>query len=464
MAITIHDAGQSRFRTLAALAVPAILEQLLGTLVSYVDTAMVGGLGSYATAAVGVNAPVVWLVNGVFPAVGVGYAVLVAHAIGAGKEEQARHTISQSLLAVLVCGFTLFALLLSLSGFIPRWLGAEPEVLPHAISYLRIYAFSLPFAASLAVLASIVRCMGNAKLPLILNTAANLLNVILNFFLINPTREIRGVTVWGANLGVAGAAIATALSMVLSGSLMLLSLFLRKDSFRLTLKEDWTPDTQLIRRAARLSLPNMVERFAINFGQITTTWIIGTLGTVPMAANHIAVTAEGLCYLPAYGIAFATTALVGQSVGGGDLEGAKKYGSLSGICAFALCAVTGLALFLFAPQLASIFNKDPAVVAEAVTVLRIIAPIESFFAVFIVLAGALRGAGDTKFPMLLCLFSMWGVRIVLSPILVFVFHVGLSGVWIAMGADLVVRGVGCILRWRRDRWMRPYKCKEPFHG
>ena len=116
LAITIHDAGQSRFRTLAALAFPAILEQLLGTLVSYVDTAMVGGLGSYATAAVGVNAPVVWLVNGVFPAVGVGYAVLVAHAIGAGKEEQARHTISQSLLAVLVCGFTLFALLLSLSG------------------------------------------------------------------------------------------------------------------------------------------------------------------------------------------------------------------------------------------------------------------------------------------------------------------------------------------------------------
>lgn len=454
MSVTIHNASQDQLSTLARLAWPAILEQILATMVSYVDTAMVGSLGAGATAAVGINAPVVWLLNGAMQGVGVGYSVLVAHAIGARDEGRARHIIVQSVLAILTCGLALFALFLALSGLIPRWLGAEPEVLPHAVAYLRIYALALPFGASLAIMGAIVRCMGNARLPLILNTAANLTNMVLNFFLIYPTRTIAGIQVWGAGLGVTGAAVATSVSIALAGGIMLLSMFLRKDGFRLSLREDWRPDSGLIRRAARLGLPYIAERFAINFGQLATTWIIGTVGTVAMAANHIAVTAEGLCYLPAYGISYAATTLVGQSVGAGDLEGARKYGSLSGKCGFLLCAVTGGLLFLFAPQLASIFNDDPAVVAEAARVLRIVAPAEPFFATFIVMGGALRGAGDTKFPMFLCLGCMWGVRVMLAPILVFGFGVGLAGVWTAMAADLVFRGLGCTLRWKSGRWIK----------
>ena len=454
MSVTIHNAGQNRLSTLSRLALPAILEQILTTMVNYVDTAMVGSLGAGATAAVGINSPVIWLLNGAMQGVGVGYSVLVAHAIGARDEGRARHTIVQSVTAILACGLVLLALMLALSGLIPRWLGAEPDVLPQAAAYLRIYSLSLPFGASLAIMGAIVRCMGNARLPLLLNTAANLTNMALNFLLIYPTRTIGGVRVWGAGLGVAGAAAATAVSIIVAGGCMLLSMFLRRDGFRLSPREEWRPDPDLVRRAARLGLPYIAERFAINFGQIATTWIIGTVGTVAMAANHIAVTAEGLCYLPAYGISYAATTLVGQSVGAGDTEGARKYGSLSGWCGFLLCAATGGLLFLFAPQLASIFNDDPAVVAEAAQVLRIVAPAEPFFAAFIVMAGALRGAGDTKFPMFLCLGCMWGVRVVLSPILVFGLGVGLAGVWTAMAADLVFRGTGCVLRWKSGRWTK----------
>lgn len=454
MSVTIHNAGQDRLFTLSRLAWPAILEQILATLASYVDTAMVGSLGAGATAAVGINAPVVWLLNGTMQGVGVGYSVLVAHAIGARDEGRVRHLIVQSVLAILACGLTLFTLFLALSGLVPRWLGAQPEVLPHAVAYLRVYALSLPFGASLAILGAIVRCMGNARLPLLLNTAANLVNLVLNFFLIYPTRTMFGIRVWGAGLGVGGAAAATAVSIALAGGVLLLTLFLRRDGFRLSLREDWRPDPDLIRRAARLGLPYIAERFAINFGQLATTRIIGAVGTVAMAANHIAVTAEGLCYLPAYGISYAATTLVGQSVGAGDPEGARRYGSLSGKCGFLLCAATGALLFLFAPRLASLFNDDPAVVAEAARVLRIVAPAEPFFAAFIVMAGALRGAGDTRFPMLLCLGCMWGVRVVLAPVLVFGFGVGLAGVWTAMAADLVFRGLGCVLRWKNGRWVK----------
>ncbi len=461
MAVTIHNSGRSRLATLAVLAWPAIIEQILATMVSYVDTGMVGSLGANATAAVGINAPVLWLLNGIFQGVGVGFSVLVAHAIGARDLEKARKTIIQSLLAALTVGLGIFLVAMGLSGLIPKWLGAETDVLPGAVAYLRVYALSLPFGAMLYILSAIIRCMGNTRLPLLLNTGANVLNVVMNFLLIYPTRQIRGVTVWGAGWGVAGAAAATTLSIAAAGGIMLLTLFLRKDEFRLSPKEDYHPDREIISRAARLGLPYIAERCAINLGQIATTYIIGQIGTVAMAANHIAVTAEGLCYLPAYGISYAATTLVGQSVGAGDKDGARKYGTLSGLCGFALCALTGLALFLFAPQLASLFSGDDvAVLDEAVKVLRTVAPAEPFFATFIVLAGALRGAGDTKFPMILCLISMWGVRVVVAPILVFVFQVGLVGVWAAMAMDLVVRGVGCALRWRSGRWVKLAHLKE----
>ena len=156
MAVTIHNAGQSRLKTLLILAWPAIMEQILATMVSYVDTAMVGSLGAVATAAVGINAPVTWLINGLNQSVGVGYSVQVAHAIGARDYKKARHIIIQSLLAILVCGLTLFSVMMILCGWIPRWLGVESEVLPYAVSYLRIYSCSLPFTAALMVLGRIL--------------------------------------------------------------------------------------------------------------------------------------------------------------------------------------------------------------------------------------------------------------------------------------------------------------------
>lgn len=456
--VSIHD-SQNRTTILARLALPAILEQILLTLISYADTAMVGSLGPVATAAVGLIAPVTWLIGGALQGVGVGYSVLVAHAIGARDVARARHVIVQSVLAILVCGLGAFALFMGLSPFIPRWLGAEPEVLPDAIAYLRIYSLSLLPNTCMCVMGPIIRCMGNAKLPLIFNTLANFLNIVLNFLLIYPTREIWGHTVWGAGMGVAGAAWGTTISIAIAGIAMLLIFFKRKDGFRLSLREDWRPDREIIRRAAQLGLPYTVERSAINLGMLVTTRIISGVGTIAVAANHIAVTAEGLCYLPAYGIGTAATTLVGQSIGAKDTEGADKYGKLAELWGFVLCAITGAALFVTAPWLASLFNKDPMVVAEATLVLRIVAPIEPFFASFIILSGALRGAGDTRFPMFLCLGSMWCVRILCSFILVNLFGLGLAGAWTAMAADLLLRGTVCILRWRSGRWKK-YALKE----
>ncbi|MFQ8761606.1 MAG: MATE family efflux transporter [Intestinimonas sp.] len=171
-----------RLRILAHLAWPAIIEQILGTMVSYVDTGMVGVLGATSTAAVAINAASIWLVNGTLAGIGVGYSVQVANAIGAGDPEQARRVIRQAVLATAAAGLAVLAVFQLLASYIPVWLGAKPEVLPYAVEYLRFYSLGLPFAAAVSVFSSILRCMGDTKRPLLFNTAANLLNIVFNFF------------------------------------------------------------------------------------------------------------------------------------------------------------------------------------------------------------------------------------------------------------------------------------------
>ena len=451
--------GRGRMGTMWRLSWPAIIEQVLATMVSYVDTAMVGALGAAATAAVSVNAASLWLINGVLSGVGVGFSVLVSHAIGAGDDSRARAVIRQAVLGTLVCGCAALLLYQLLAGFIPLWLGAEPDVYPQAVAYLRCYTAAMPFTAAGLIFSAVLRCMGNSKAPLLFNTMANVLNIILNFFFIYPTRrgDFLGMrfAIPGAGMGATGAAIASAIALTVSGAAIFWCALRQGDRFRVSLRaEGLRPDRAILRQAVRLGLPSAAERAAVNLGQIAMTALVASLGTVALAANQIATTAEGLCYMPAYGISYAATALVGQSVGAQNREDAEGYGTLSGRLGFFLCLGTGARLFLLARPLATLFNSDPAVVDQAALVLRIVSVAEPFFALSIVFTGALRGGQDVRVPMAASLICVWGVRIVLAPILVFVFRMGLEAVWIAMSADLVLRGILCTVRWRSGKWRR----------
>ena len=208
------------------------------------------------------------------------------------------------------------------------------------------------------------------------------------------------------------------MALAAAGVLTFRAAFDRRREIHIEWGEDFHPDRAIIRQAAHLGVPYIAERATINLGQVAMTFVVAKLGTVALAANHIATTAEGLCYLPAYGISFAATALVGQSVGAKNREDARAYGTLAGIAGFLLCSATGLALFFLARPLAGLFTTDQAVIDQAALVLRIVSVSEPFFAAFIVLSGALRGAHDVRFPMFLALFCMWGVRVVCAPILV----------------------------------------------
>ena len=243
----------SRLHTLWRLSWPSIIEQLLTTMVSYVDTAMVGALGAAGTAAVSVNTAPIWLAGGLLIGVGVGYSVQVSNAVGAGDDERARQVIRQGVLAAVVTGLIGLAVYQLLAGWIPVWLGAEPEVLPQAVAYLRCYTLAMPFLAASNIFSAILRCMGNTRAPLYFNTGANLLNVVLNFLLIYPTRTAQlfgqTVTIPGAGLGVAGAAIASAIALAAAGTGLLLTGIRQGERYSVSLRECFQPDRAIIGKA-----------------------------------------------------------------------------------------------------------------------------------------------------------------------------------------------------------------------
>jgi len=454
----IHSGG-SRLSVLMFLAWPAIAEQLLLTLVNYVDTAMVGSLGATATAAIAINTSCIWLVNGFLNALSVGYSVQVAYCIGAEEYERTRHVIRQSLLAVVVCGTALLLLYSVLAPFLPQWLGAEPDVLPGARAYIRIITLAFPFQAASAMFSAVLRCMGNTKTPLLLNAMTNLLNVILNFLLIYPTRTVSlfgwSFSMPGAGLGVTGAAIATAVATIATGLLLTKHLFSRRNPYRIYLRENYRPDKTVIQKAAKLGIPVAIERMTISFGQIIMTGVVTSLGTIALAANYVAATAEALCYLPANGVGYAATTLSGQCVGAREYDEAHAYGKVSGAFGFVLSCIMCLFLWIFAPPIASIFSPDPEVIALAARLLRIMSVVEPLFGLAIVLSGALRGAEDTRHPCIVGLACMWGIRVLFSLIVVSVLHMGLEAVWIVMCFDACARCILFSIRFFSKKWQKP---------
>ena len=437
------------------LAWPAIVEQIMITLVQYVDTAMVGSLGSQATAAVGLTASTTWLFNGFFAAAAIGFSVQVAQHLGAGRGEDARRVVWQSLRFTVLFGILMGAVGFALSFPLPALLGAEPAVRGDASLYFRIMACAMPFTLGTNMFSAAIRCAGDTKTPMVLNLMINVFNVILNTLFIYPTRpvEVLGLrfTMWGAGWGVGGAAFASGLSTALVCLLFLAALFRKKSPIRISLHQRYKFERGCLLAAWRLGLPAALERSIMCVAQIVITAIITGIGTVAVAANHLAVTAESISYLPASGVAVAGTTLVGQAIGAGRKDLAQRFARMVTWMGVGMMTLGGAVLFLFAPQLIMIFSQEAEVIDLGSQVLRIVAFAEPLFGASIVASGALRGAGDSKGPFLISLASMWGVRITLS--LALVGSLGLIGVWLAMAAELCARGLIFMVRLYRGKWL-----------
>ena len=443
----VLNLGKTPVSTVLKLAWPTILEQIAFTVLTFADTAMVGILGAVCTAAVGITAPLLWLAGGIFSSVSIGFSVVVAQNVGANNMDKASRTVSVSIMASSTVGLILALVGLILSPVLPVWLGAEGQVAGLATQYFAVMSLSCLANSISTNISGILRSTGDTKTPLIANSIAIVLNIVLNFLFIFPSKEITllGATIhtWGLGLGVAGAAMATALSIATSAMIMIPSLLSAKRGIKIDTKLMLHPEKELLKEVSKLSIPIAMERVTLGIGQVFYMWIVATLGTTAVAAHHLAVQAESLSYLPAFGFSVAVTTLVGQSIGADDRAKARVFGKIGGNMGAVLMGLTGILLFVFAEPLLGILTQDVAVIAVGATLLRIVAFAQPAEACAIIYAGALRGAGDTKWPFYINLIGVWGLRIGLSTLFVFGFGFGLNAVWIAMLIDLSFRGYVC---------------------
>ena len=446
---------KERFRLVFQLSLPGILAQISEIIMQYIDAAMVGKLGAGASASIGLVSSSTWLIGGLLFATGAGFSVQVAHATGAGDTERVRTTYRQSLIASFLIAGALSLFCIWISSYLPVLLKADSAIHADASDYFRIYGIFLLIRMFYYLNQSMLQCTGNMKTPSIISSLMCILDVVFNFFLIFPSRNVtflgKEITVWGAGLGVRGAALGTGLSFLCALLLIGWSTAVASPLLTLRVKASWKLRKETLLKAVRIGIPMALEQSALCLAQILSTRIIAPLGTVAIAANSFAITAESLCYMPGYGIESAATTLVGQAVGAKRKDIARSFAWLTTFTGIAIMSTTAFIMYFGCPYVFAFLTPDKEVQLLGTQVLRYELFAEPLFAASIVATGALRGAGDTIVPGIFNLISIWGVRLTLTFFLVRTH--GLPGAWIAMAIELSFRGILFLIRLKREKWL-----------
>ena len=428
------DKKRSILPLLIALAWPTMLEQLMHTAVQYIDTAMVGSLGTAATASVGSTTTVNWLIGSTVSAIGVGFLAYISQSIGAGQTDRIKAASAQSVLAVLTVGVFFTLITLSLSGLIPRWMQVDDELLDTASTYFFILYTPMLFRTASIIFGAILRAAGDTKTPMRVGIAINVTNVTLNFALIYPTRSISvfgtDVKIIGAGLGVIGAGIASAAAFALGG--ILITAALLRHPVLSPIGYSLRPDAEILLPCLKVAFPNALQRFGTSLGYVVFAAMVNSLGGISTAAHTVANTVESAFYIPGYGMQAAAATLAGNAYGAKDREKLRELGKVALLVEVILMIISGALLFVSAPTMVRLFSSDEEVIALGTTVLRMVALSEPFYGVSIIIEGMMQGMGKTVMPFVTNVTGMWAVRIVGTFITTQILGFGLVSAWACM--------------------------------
>lgn len=431
-------------RIIWALAWPSILTFALESLVGLVDLLMVGRLGADAVAGVGVGTQILHAIDVIMIAVSTGTVALVARHIGAGEPREAERVVLQSLYVVGLIATVTAAVVFWYAPGILRLFGVEPAVLRAGTAFTRTIVFAVPSAAVFVVIASALRGAGDTRTPLVVGALVNAINIAGNYVLIFGKLGLPA-------LGVVGSALASVIAFTV-GATAFLVLVLRGGSV-LTLRHlGWAPSVAVARRVFRIGAPTAAEQLFMQVGFMLYLAVAATYGTAAVAAYFIGVRILSLSFLPGFGFGAAASTLVGQNLGAQNANGAERSGWEANRLAMLFMSTGGIVVFVLARDIAQVFIDDPAVVSAAVLFIHALAAAQPLMAADFTLGGALRGAGDTRFPLLTVLVGFYGARLGFAYLAAFVLSLGLGWVWLALVGDYAARAALKAWRFRSGRW------------
>jgi putative MATE family efflux protein len=428
-------------KEILSLALPLMLSNLLDQAVVIVDIFLVGGVGASAIAAVGLAQLLFMTVLTLLYGLSMGTLVVVSQLRGAGREEEAARTGYQSLVVGAVIAFFIGLVGGAFGQKAAVLLGAEEEVARLTGQYVRLLSLFFPFSVSVIILTGILQGWGDTRTPMKAGFLVNILHVIFAYPLIYGKLGLPG-------LGVAGAALAVGLSELIEAGFLMFHVFKAR---RLVPKPF---DLGLTKRVIRVGIPVFGQRIFQQIGQMAYARAVLVYGTVAYAAHQVGLAIEALSYLQGGAFSIAAASTVGASVGARKYKAARLKNWEANRIAVLIMAGMGLVFFFFPYLLLRIFTQDPEVIRLGTFFLKIVAVMQVPLAITMVLEGSLKGAGDTRFLLLVTIAGMWMVRVPLSSLFSFSLGLPLVFVWGVMVVDWFTRMTILLMRYRSERWQR----------
>lgn len=431
---------------LRRLLIPLMFEQVLNALMGSVDTIMVTNIGSAAISAVSLVDSLNILIINVFAAMATGGAIVCAQYLGSEQKEKANQALEQliftvaliSLIITIPCILFRRPLLTLIFGSV------EKSVMNNSLSYLFITALSYPFIALYNAGAASFRTSQNSRLPMAIAFGSNILNIIGNVFFI-----------FTLNLGVAGAALSTLLSRIISAAIILVLLKQPKQDLYIHSYLQIHPEFTTIKRILKIGIPTGIENGMFQFGKLVIQSTVSTMGTTAIAAQAMVAMLESFACQASIGVGLGMMTVVGKCVGAKKYEQAKHYTVSLTKFAWVVCFICCAIIVLPIKQITTLAGMEPESAKLAIWLTRIVFAYKMIFWTTSFLPSyGLRAAGDVKFSMITSTVSMWVCRVVVTIFLVHQFHMGPLAVWIGMGADWTVRSIIFIARFKSNKWLK----------
>ena len=444
-------AAQSRrsmTRRAIAVAWPAVMESFFVVLAGMIDTMMVAELGPYAVAATGLTAQPKFIGLTVFFGVNIAVSALVARRKGERNQEDANEiTLTALWLTIALCA-VLTAVFVVFTPQMMRLAGSNGDTHEAAVEYFRIIMGGMFFNVITMLINAAQRGSGNTKLSMYTNVVSSVVNIIFNWLLIKGRL---GFPAWG----IRGAAIATVLGTVVSAGMAVFSLFRRTSYVRIplmiSLKSRFTKHA--CKSIWNLAASSTVENLAMRVGFLATALIAARLGTDEFAAHNIGMNLLGLGFSFADGMQVAAIALTGESLGAGEKERARQQAGICQRMGFIISLVLSLILLLGGRWIFSLYFKEAHILDMGVLICRFMTVIILLQISQIIFTGTLRAAGDVRYTLIVALISVTFIRTVVTFLLVVVFRLGLTGVWIGILSDQGSRFLMMRRRFRQGKWV-----------
>ena len=433
------------------LAGPVFVELFLGTLFGMVDMIMLGRYGDVdistaSIAAVGITNQLMFIGLSLVQALNAGATAMVARYIGAKKEDKIESVVKH--IMILTQFFLVVPILIIGLGFtenVMTFLGAHQDTLAVGTGYFRVVVLGFIFQAFNFSIVASLRGVGDTKTPMRINLTANLANVFGNAIL------IYGLLGFPA-LGATGAGISTTLSQVVATVLLIRYIRRPESTIHINLKHEFKLDKDIIYNLTKIGAPAAMEQVAFRVGILIFTKLIATLGTVAYATHQICINILNLSFTPGQAFGIAASTLTGRSIGAKEPDLANHYIEDCNKIGIVISIVIGVSLYLFGPFVAGLYSNNPEVVTEAASILKLIAIIQPFQTVQLIISGGLRGAGDTIWTLVITFIGIIGIREVLAYYFVKVLEMALFGAWLALLIDQLVRWALIRMRFKTDKW------------